>query len=93
MPSVMRHNWSVGYGLSPMDYMRRSDFPRLSRWKKVAFVVLLVLCIGLGVASAIFGNLAEVMGACSLVSVLSLIGLLTFMIRRSRPVKKAGSHT
>jgi hypothetical protein len=81
----------VGYGLPPIDYMRRSDFPRMARWQKVVLSALLLVEVGVGVASAVFFNFAEVMGVVAAASVLFTIVFLAFLIRRSRPAKKAKS--
>jgi len=83
----------VAFGLPPMDYMRRSDFPRMTtRRQKLAFVSFLVVGAGLGIVS-IFGNFAEVMGVWAGASVLWLIGVLAFIIRRSRPAKTTESRS
>lgn len=77
----------MAFGLPPMV---QSDAPRMTRRQKIAFVFFLLVAGGLGIAS-VFGNLAEIAGAWAVASVLLLIGLLIFMIRRSRPAKKTES--
>jgi hypothetical protein len=78
------------YGLPPMDYMRRSDFPRPSKGQKLAVGILLLVLIGLGVALAALGDgtFALVRGAIAIGTVVLLTVGLIFVIRHSRPARK-----
>jgi hypothetical protein len=63
----------------------------MTRWQKVSFLVFVGVCCGLGVA-LVFGNVVVVILVWCVVSVLFVVGDLTFTATRSRPAKKTGSR-
>ena len=49
----------MGYGLPPMDYLRRSDFAAWTaspRWKRAILISILIIALGIGITAGVLGD-------------------------------------